>query len=329
MKDTSKIILGALALLFALTTFFFGFKYNAAKQKSVTYLDQKETLNKEYDNLVVEFTDIKTELETIENENTKLTKDLDEYKADIDKKKARINALLRKDRVTRSDLSEAKALIAQLKDDKNILLAEIDKLGIENSRLKVENQNYSQTLTTVQKEKNELQAVHTVTLQEKEKVETQKEELQKEKEDNASKVVVGSLVPVRSVSILGIKEKSNGKEVETANFKRVDKLAINFTLQNNPAADSGQKEYVVQVVAPDGNIVHNEEYGSGEFVSEAQEGLKMPYTTKTVVDYEKTEKEVSLYWKQEAPYQKGTYSVKVYEKGYEVGQGSFELKGGI
>ena len=327
-KDYSKIILGTLALLFGLLAFFYGAKYYQSEKTSDTYLAEKKEINTEYDELVREFEVLSNELELLETSNTDLHEQLATQKEDLEARKTEVSRILRKEQLTREELEKARAMIEELRKDKQELMARIDELNNENIALKAENQTFSRQITTVSEEKKVLEVKNDSLTEQTQTLETENTQLVEEREANADKVAFAQVVPVRNIVAEGVKFKNSGREKTTSNYKHVDKLAITFTVEENPVADEGNKEYLVRVINPDGTIVFDPHRGSGEFIdSSSNEGMK--YTTKTVIDYSNQEKHVSLFWLQDRPFQRGDYVVEVYQAGYKVGESTFELRGGL
>lgn len=320
MRDWSKIILGTLVILFGLLALFYGIKYNQAKSTSELYLTEKNEVSTEYNELVKEFNQVSNELELMTIEKTEAYAELTSQKEQLDTQRAEIKRLLNNKNLSSKELDKARAMINELKAEKDNLVAKVDQLNKENAELRTENSNYSKTLTQFSKDKEQLQ-------QEKVQLEESKKELEEEAAINAPKVAYSQLVPVKNLSVDGVKFKNSGRERETSNYKRVDKLAIQFTTENNPVASTGAKTYLVRITSPDGTILYDKQRGSGEFVNHENEGMK--YTSSTTIDYEGDEKQVNLFWLQDLPFQKGNYNVEVFQQGFKVGEGAFELKGGL
>ena len=327
MKDTSKIILALLAALFGFLALFYGIKYNQAKNTSQTYLIEKEEVNEEYDKLVSEFEIISNELDSMIISRREALSTLDEKTTELENMQAEISRLLRQDRLSRNELDQARQMIDELRVEKDNLLAQISTLNTENASLREENTNYSRTLTIVSQEKDSIENEKSTLEQQNEALEEERNELVEEREANADKVEFSQVIPVKNIVAEGIKYKNSGREKETSNYKRVDKLAITFTIAKNPVAEDGPKEYLIRVIYPDGTIAYDRQRGSGEFVSAEEEGMK--FTTKTAINYQQEEKQVSVFWRQDIPFQKGDYMVEVYQSGYKVGEGRFELRGGL
>ena len=120
--------------------------------------------------------------------------------------------------------------------------------------------------------------------------------------DKEELIDIGSTLHASNFSIVGVKEKSSGKEKETTTAKRVDKLRISFDLDENMLTQSGPKDIFISITAPDGSPIAVEALGSGKFVT--REGIERDFTKKVEVDYKQGEKQkVNVEWKQDKDFQ--------------------------
>ena len=146
----------------------------------------------------------------------------------------------------------------------------------------------------------------------------------KQKEDLIN---VGSTLHASNFNIVGINEKSSGREKTTSTAKRVDKLRISFDLDENMITQSGTKELYVCITAPDGTPVAVQALGSGTFST--REGNEKPYTQKIDVNYSQNKRQtVSFDWKQNSTFLTGNYKIEVFNNGFKVGEGYKPLKKG-
>ncbi len=146
----------------------------------------------------------------------------------------------------------------------------------------------------------------------------------KEKDDILQ---VGSTLYASNFNILGINERSSGKEKTTSTAKKVDKLRISFDLNENMIAQSGNKEIFIAITAPDGTPVAVEAMGSGTFST--RDGQQKFYTQKLDVDYTQNKKQtVSFDWKSNTDFSTGNYKIEVFNNGFKVGEATRPLKKG-
>jgi hypothetical protein len=146
----------------------------------------------------------------------------------------------------------------------------------------------------------------------------------KQKEDV---IDVGSTLHASNFSIVGLKERSGGKEKETSTAKRVDKLRISFQIDENRITPTGPKDIYISITAPDGKPVTVDALGSGKFVT--RDGVERPYTKKMSINYVQGQKEpVQVEWSQNSDFQTGNYKIEIYNNGFKIGEGTRSFKKG-
>ena len=137
---------------------------------------------------------------------------------------------------------------------------------------------------------------------------------------------IGSTLHASNFTILGVKEKRNGKEKETTTAKRVDKLVVSFDVENR-VARSGPADIYVIVTGPDGKVVSTDPSASTPTLSTRNDGDR-PYTYKTTIQYEQgTRKSVQVPMHQDH-FQTGDYKIEVYQNGFKIAEGVRSLKKG-
>ena len=225
---------------------------------------------------------------------------------DISEKRNKIQQLLSKVGATQEELALAKTLIASLNGDITGYKTQIETLHGEKLILTQEKSYVIQQRDKVQKDFDSATSVI-----------KQKEEV----------IDVASTLQASNFSILGINEKSNGKEKETTTAKRVDKLRISFDLDENRVAQSGKKNIYVCITAPDGKPLAVEALGSGKFST--RQGQEKFYTQKIDVNYTQGQRQtLSIDWKQNSIFVTGDYKIEVYNNGFKIGEGIRSLKKG-
>jgi len=221
--------------------------------------------------------------------------------------KGQIRGILKKEKLSEEESKKAQALITELND-------KISNLEQEVARLTQENQQLTADKTQLTQDKDKLtQDLQTTT--------TAKQDLEK-------KVDIASTLNASNIAITPVKDKKNGQEKMTTTAKKVDKLIISFDV-NNRIAQTGQTDVYVCITGPDGKPISVPALGSGSFTTR-DEGDKV-FTAKVPVDIEagKT-KSVQFAWKQNTPFQIGSYKIEIYHNGFKIGEGTKELKkGGI
>ena len=264
---------------------------------------ERDELRKELDDAAMRFDQIKSN-----SANMAHSKDSTIFKRDkeIADKRNKIQQLLSKVGATKEELAQAKSLIASLNGD------------IAGYRTQIE---------TLQGEK--------LVLTQEKNVAIQQRNMMTKNFDSATGVIhqkeevidVATTLHASNFSIMGINEKSNGKEKETSVAKRVDKLRISFDIDENRVAQSGPKNLYVCITGPDGNPLAVEALGSGKFSTRT--GEQKYFTRKVDLNYTQGQRQpVSIDWKQNSDFQTGDYKIEVYNNGFKIGEGVRTLKKG-
>jgi len=144
-------------------------------------------------------------------------------------------------------------------------------------------------------------------------------------EELSKKVSVASLLKPTSINATGARMKSSGKEEETNNAKKAEKLKVCFDVPANNVADAGEKTFYVRIISPEGVTLNVESGGSG-VLKKADSGETIQYTTTATLDYNQSATNTCAYWEQSSPYTKGTYTAEIYQDGYLIGTQKFDLK---
>jgi hypothetical protein len=280
------------------------------KNKVKETIEQKETLvantSTQRDQLQKELEDAAMRYDELKTGNAKKDSTITVKDREIGEKRAKIQQLLSKVNASAADLSEARRLITSLRGD------------IE---------GYKEQVALLTEQKTQLITEKAVVTQQRDKIRRDYDSSTLVIKQKESLIDVGTTLHASNFSIVGINEKRNGKEKVTSTAKRVDKLRISFDLDENMIAKSGTKEVYVCITAPDGNPIAVEALGSGKFSDRT--GAEKPYTQKVEVNYTQNKRQsVSIDWKQNSDFIKGSYKIEVYNNGFKVGEGYKELKKG-
>ncbi len=177
--------------------------------------------------------------------------------------------------------------IVQLKKQNEVLLT-------ENTTLKTEKNQLSDSISTLAQNRNEL----------------------------SEQVAIASQLKVTGMKIFAV--NSNGKERDTEFRNRhIENIKIEFTISENKVAPIEGKELLIRVIAPDNNVLFDVTRGSGSFNFE---GREMFYTAKKEVLYDRNSQQVTLLYNKGSEYDLGKHTVEVYTDDYLMGKGSFVVK---
>ena len=264
------------------------------------------SISAEKDNLQTLLDDATIRFDELKTDNVKKDSAITAKDREIAEKKKKIQSILAKSNATVAELAEAKTLIKSLNEDITSYKTQIETLKGENLVLTKEKEQVTQERNLVQKNFDSAKNV----IRSKEDV-----------------IDVGSTLHASGFNIVGIDEKSGGKEKETTKAKKVDKLRISFSLDENRIAQSGPKDLFVCITGPDGNAIAVEALGSGTFTTR-EDGQKI-FTQKVQISYTQGQKQtVSFDWKQGTNFTPGDYKIEVYHNGFKIGEGVAILKKG-
>lgn len=135
------------------------------------------------------------------------------------------------------------------------------------------------------------------------------------------KVAIGSVLKVNKAKVVSMRERTNGKLVETSRSRNTDAFRVSFTVDKNEIAEQGERNVYIQVVnskgqtlAPKGELALTEE-------------LTVSYSDATKIDYLNEPIDIiSLVEVDRDIIEKGIYTVNVYIENKFVGVTKITLK---
>ncbi|SRR5690554_364954 len=184
------------------------------------------------------------------------------------------------------------------------LESKFNALVLENEELKFLNEGLTQAVDSA----------NTMLIEEREYAQTllgQNEELSKIV-DEASKLSISNL------KTGAYRVKNSGKEVETERAKRADVLKVQFTIEENKIAKTGDKTYYVQVIDSKMNVL-------GERQNITFDDQVLTYSFITTIDYNNSKVNVSENLEGEN-FEKGLYRVHIFDGNELVASQTFTLK---
>ncbi|MFV0303862.1 MAG: hypothetical protein ACK5IC_00060 [Moheibacter sp.] len=254
----------------------------------------KVILQQELDLLTEEFE--QTKLEMGEKDSLLSKRD-----AEIYDKQKEIQRILSKSNVTESELKQAQRMIKSLNSD-------IARFKQEIALLKEVNDSLTFANDTLQYQQTQLTGELVQQTQKAEETESK----------------MRSTFSVSNYQITGLKVRNSGKEVETTRAKRIDKMRVNFDLDPNQWAESGQYEVYIAIYKPDGSLgkFNNADPGQLETWSLGT----ISYSDKVSFNYTKgATKNITFDW-EGYDFPKGIYKIDLYQNGLKIGQKSLELR---
>lgn len=285
-----KVIAGLLGVVLLGTIIYTVSLYQDKKKTTAILTQEKElvvedlnSLKSEYDKAILESNATNEELVGARDRIAKYIDSVKTMKADI------------------SALSRYRRQVNILKEEREQLLRKVDSL------------TQSNTLIAMQRDS---------TFVELEKQTVFNDSLVVQNTQLADAVERGSALNLTKFSVDAVKERNNGKLVSTSRANRTDKFKICFTVADNVIAEAGDREFFVEVLDPQGNVL-----GGGSTAS-SDEGASITYSKGTNFYYENKNLDVCDYINKPAgDFKEGNYMVNVYDDRLKLlGTSKFTLK---
>ena len=261
----------------------------------------------------------KKRTETVLTQEKQLVvEDLNSLKSEYDKAILESNA-------TNEELVEARDNISKYLDSVQSMKADIGSLARYRRQvgvLKTEREQLLKQVDSLQKSNSFIAMQRDSTYTELEKQTVFNDSLVVQNTQLADVVEKGSALNLSKFSVDAVKERSSGKLSSTSRAKRADKFKVCFTIADNVIASAGDREFFVEVLDPQGNVL-------GESYSKTNDdGASVTYSKGTSFYYENKSLDVCDYIsKPSGDFQQGNYMVNVYDEGLKLlGTSKFTLK---
>ncbi len=138
----------------------------------------------------------------------------------------------------------------------------------------------------------------------------------------ADAIEKGAALNLAKFSVDAVKERNSGKLVSTSRARSTDKIKVCFSVADNALAQAGDKEFYIEVLDPQGNVL-------GEGTTKTNEnGASLTYSKSTSFYYENRILDVCDYINKPAgDFQKGNYMAIIYDSKLKIlAKNEFSLK---
>ena len=136
------------------------------------------------------------------------------------------------------------------------------------------------------------------------------------------KIKEASQLELKDIEVVGI-FRNGSKKSNTFKNRSLNKLNINFTLEENDLSLIEVMDIYISIEKPNNEVLYDISKGSGSFTFEKRE---MFYTIKEEVLIDRNEKKVSVEYIKNEEFKRGTYRVYLYTNNYKIGSGEFLVK---
>ena len=288
----SKIVsfLAALIIVLGIIVVALGYLFYAQQEESKEIQSQ---LNAEKDSISNNLKTIMMSYDSLQIDNDTLNNKL---LAEQERVKQMYDELQKVKRVSYSKIKEYQKELGTLRAIMKDLLQDIDSLNTLNQELIAENIKVKQDYSTAKQTVAEL--------------ETKTEEL-------SSQVEKGSVIKARDIVAMAINRRGN----EVTRARRVEKIRVCFTLNENSIAKAGNREVFLRITGPDEYILAKSETDLFNF-----EGQMIVFSAKREVDYQNQDVEMCIFYDNNGELLKGVYKAALYMDGNLIGNTEFTLK---
>jgi len=288
----SKIVsfLAALIIVLGIIVVALGYLFYAQQEESKEIQSQ---LNAEKDSISNNLKTIMVSYDSLQIDNDTLNNKL---LAEQERVKQMYDELQKVKRVSYSKIKEYQKELGTLRAIMKDLLQDIDSLNTLNQELIAENIKVKQDYSTAKQTVAEL--------------ETKTEEL-------SSQVEKGSVIKARDIVAMAINRRGN----EVTRARRVEKIRVCFTLNENSIAKAGNREVFLRITGPDEYILAKSETDLFNF-----EGQMIVFSAKREVDYQNQDVEMCIFYDNNGELLKGVYKAALYMDGNLIGNTEFTLK---
>ena len=283
------ILFFGIVILFIASLFFQQNRMEQQMQLKVQFIEQKNMLRDELDDLIDEHDDLL-------DEYGDLNEQLHEKDSVIQHQIAEIRNLIR----TKSDLSEARRKIIALKDISKRYLANIDSLLFVTEVLVLE----KDSVVKVNKDIN-----------------WKNYKLNKQNKKLTEKVSKGSVLEVFDMEVETIRYRSTGRELVTRYAKKVQKIRTCFSVAANPISDAENKTIYLQIIDKDGVLV----VGANELTTTVADSI-FNCTSSAEFEYKNSEMTHCFEWERVQVLLPGKYQINLIIEGDIAAQTNLKLR---
>ncbi len=248
-----QVIIVILAVILAALSFQY---FRQVRQLKSDFSVERDTLTSRFEQLVVQYDNIKTENDTIS-----LHLGVERDKAD-----SLLQRLQKERSFSASKIRSYEKELGTLRTVMRGFIVQIDSLNTLNKKLASENVEYRKQVST----------------------ERLRADMAEEKASElTTKIRKGAVVRAREIGLVAL--SNSDREVTRA--ARATRLRIDFVLAANELAPAGEREVYVRITGPDGYVLANASNNTFAF-----EGDRLTYSAVRSVDYQNQDLSVSLYY---------------------------------
>ena len=254
-----------------------------------------------------------------------LTKEKELVVEDLNSLKSEYDKAILESNATNEELVSARDNIAKYIDSVKTMKADIGTLSRYRRQvgvLKAEREQLLRQVDSLTRSNTMIAMQRDSTYVELEKQTVFNDSLVVQNTNLAQVVEKGSALNLSKFNVDAVRERNSGKMVSTQRARATDKFKICFTVADNVIAQAGDREFYLEVLDPQGNVL-----GGGNATSN-ENGASITYSKATNFYYENKALDVCDYInKPSGDFQDGNYMVNVYDDNLKLlGTSKFMLK---
>lgn len=303
-SNSSKITIIILTLLLAVLAYFAYTNYTknkeseaVLKESEIVLLEEKRNIQADLDKKILDLDKAIADNTSMESELTAARNNIITFKDSVSNLKNLNYKIIRR--------YKSKLVVLEASNKK--LFKTIDSLRIINYNIAVERDS-AQAVVERQASTIEVQT------QDNQNLSEQNTELSK-------KISKAATLAIDNVAVIAMKERRGGKLKNTERARRVDAFRVSFKIRKNVIAEAGLKKAHIVIKDASGIVLSSE----GTFTN--NDGVKMPYTDTTDVEYKNEDLDVILVTTlTEEKLEKGDYYLSVFLDNMLLGSTSIYLK---
>ena len=273
--------------------------------------------------------------EQLVSERSKVMIQVDEYREQLELLTAKYDSLIALHEGIKVELMAEREKVIQLKKEYDSYKRETSgtsfdspEPGQKSFRQRFEDlkktYNDNESLILELKAKNqELTAENFKAVKQVEEFTVQNSKLTEENNKLIKTVEVAKRLKTYEIYADAVKVSGGGaKEKQTDKAKKADRIRTCFTVLENTIADKNEKSIYLAITTPDGKILSEGDRSKLTLIN----GEEVQYSVRKDIFYDNKTMQLCLNWDTKEALTAGSYTVKIYADGVQIGKESFLLK---
>lgn len=290
-RPSSTLIIGVIVVLLIVIGWLL-YDRSQQKQKTEEIISELKSTNSDKASVTLQFENLLSDYEYLKTDN-------DSINTHLTREREKIKTLIHEMKTVKSTnasrISEYKRQLSKLRRVMRGYIVQIDSLNTLTQELTAENKKVKSNYR---------------------KVEAKSKKLSSKNKELNSKVEVASVVKAINIHVSALNKRGR----PTKKARKMKKLKVCFTLNENAIAKEGIREVFIRVADPNGVVLAK---GENLFTLDDEE---IAFSSKKDVNYQNSTLDECIFWDKDRNLPKGKYSVDIFMDGNQVGTGNVYLK---